>query len=168
MKLILSESEISVRVNELGKKISLDYGNSPILAIGILKGSFLFMADLVRKIESPLKIEFIKASSYGTEKNSSGKVQIDILDKTNIFNENILLIEDIIDTGLTLNEVVKEILKLNPASFKICSLLVKKEKHSFKYPIDYYGFEIDDEFVVGYGLDFDGKYRNQPFISVLE
>ncbi|MDX1961026.1 MAG: hypoxanthine phosphoribosyltransferase [Leptospiraceae bacterium] len=168
MKELISKLEIQSRILELGQEISKDHTNDSILAIGILKGSFIFMADLVREIKSDVEVEFLSASSYGSEKTSSGIVKLEMLNRLNLKDKNIILVEDIIDTGLTLNKIVDEVLKQSPRSLKVCSLLVKKDKHSFQHNIDYVGFNIEDRFVVGYGLDFNGRFRNLPYVAVLD
>lgn len=163
---LIGEEKIRNRVHELGKKITEDYrGKQPVL-IGALKGSFLFMADLCRTIELPLTIDFMEVSSYGNSMSSSGVVQI-LKDFTeDITGRDVILVEDIIDTGLTLNNVIEGIQKKKPGSMKIVSLLVKSDKHNLQWPIDYWGFEIEDRFVVGYGMDASGLYRNLPAIYI--
>jgi len=168
MKVYISEKEIEQKVQELGEQISIDYKGEDIIAIGILKGSMIFIADLIRKIKSNVEVEFIFASSYGDSTVSTGNVKITHLYENKISGKNILLIEDIIDTGLTLNKITSQILLKQPKSFEVCSLFVKKDKHKFEHKIKYCGFEIPDKFLVGYGLDLDGRYRNLPYVSVIE
>lgn len=168
MRVYLTEEEIQKKVQELGDRISRDYQGQEILALGILKGSMIFIADLIRKITPKVEIEFMIASSYGETTISSGNVKITSLFDRKISGQNILLIEDIIDTGLTLNKIVSDIYLKTPKSFEVCSLLVKKDKHKFEHKIKYFGFEIPDKFVVGYGLDHNGSFRNLPYIAVVE
>lgn len=168
MKVFVSERELQERVEQLGEQITKDYEGRDILAFGILKGSMIFAADLIRKIKTNVEIEFIMASSYGDSTVSSGNVKVTPLYERKISGQHILLIEDIIDTGLTLNKIVAEILLHKPKSFEICSLFVKTRKHKFEHKIKYTGFEIADKFLVGYGLDLNGRYRNLPYVAVIE
>jgi len=160
MKVLLTESEIQTRVKELGNTISKDFAGKDILLLGILKGSFLFLADLARCIEGSTEIQFLQATSYGASTKSSGHVNL-FYDENILFHKkHIMIVEDIIDTGLTLQRLVEELEKKNPLSISICSLLLKKGKTINTNATLYYGFEIDDHFVVGYGLDHNEKYRN--------
>lgn len=168
MRVFVTEKELQERVKELGEQITKDYEGKDILAFGILKGSMIFIADLIRQIKTNVEVEFILASSYGDSTVSSGNVKITPLYERRISGQHILLVEDIIDTGLTLNKIVAEILLNKPKSFEICSLFVKKYKHKFEHKIKYIGFEIADRFLVGYGLDLDGKYRNLPYVALVE
>lgn len=168
MKVFLTEEEIQQRVKELGEQITNDYKGKDIITFGILKGSMIFIADLIRQIKLNVEVEFILASSYGDSTVSSGNIKITPLYETKITGRHILLVEDIIDTGLTLNKIVAEILLNKPKSFEICSLFVKKQKHKFEHKIKYTGFEIPDRFLVGYGLDLDGRYRNLPYVALVE
>ena len=164
---VLFDTEtIHNRVNEMGRAISRDYRNkAPLRVVGALKGCFVFMADLIRAIDIPLKVDFMEVSSYGDEMESSGNIKI-IKDLShNIEGEHVLIAEDIIDTGLTLNHVMAMLETRKPASLSICSLLIKPGKQQLKYPVSYSGFEIADDFVVGYGLDFSGFMRNVPYIG---
>ncbi len=163
----LSEEKIKKRISELGKKISDDFKNEDIVIIGVLKGSFIFLADLVREIKVPCKIEFIGVSSYeGTE--STGHVRITHDLSAEVMNKNVVLVEDIVDTGKTIDYLSEMIRMRSPKSFKLCALLSKPDKHELNQKIDYLGFEIGNEFVVGYGLDYDGMYRELPYIGVLK
>ena len=157
----LSSEEIESRLNELAKEINKDYAEKEILAVGILNGSFIFMADLVRRIKVPIKIDFIRAKSYeGTQ--SSAQVKIDLDLKSEITDRHVLMIEDIIDTGLTLTKIKERLMSKKPASLKIASLLYKPARALHAINIDYLGFKIEDHFVIGYGLDYEGKYRELP------
>lgn len=168
-KVLISEEEIRKKVCELGKKITKDYENKEnLIVIGILKGSFIFYADLVREIKLPIEIDFLTVSSYQDSSVSSGEVKI-IKDITlSVGHKNVLFVEDIIDTGFTISKV-KEIFKERGAkSVKLCSLLSKPDRRKVPTKIDYEGFKIPDEFVVGYGLDYAEKYRNLPFVGVYD
>jgi len=164
--LLLDEEQIRRKVKKMGYQISRDYENkAPLRLIGALKGCFVFMADLIRAIDIPVKVDFMEISSYGNEMASSGNVKI-VKDLThNIAGEHVLIAEDIIDTGLTLNHVMDMLSTRNPASLAITSLLIKPSKQQLKYPVKYVGFEIPDDFVVGYGLDYSGYMRNLPYIG---
>jgi hypoxanthine phosphoribosyltransferase len=167
MKRFISESRIKARVKYLAGKINKDYqGKTPIF-IGILNGSFIFLSDLIREIKVDCEIDFMKLSSYGDTKISSG--QIKILKELNceIKDRDILLVEDIIDSGLSISFMKSLVEKENPGSLRIASLLYKKNVSNLNFEIDYVGFEIENEFVVGYGLDFAQKYRNLKGIFVL-
>jgi hypoxanthine phosphoribosyltransferase len=159
--------QIQGRVRELAGKISDDYTGKNLLAVGILKGAFMFFADIVRIIKVPMLVDFIAASSYvKTESSQEIKIHYDI--KENIEDKDILLIEDIADTGVTLNYIRERILARSPRSLKICAFLDKKCKRITPVPLDYVGFEIPDVFVVGYGLDYDNHFRNLPYISIFK
>jgi hypoxanthine phosphoribosyltransferase len=162
---LLSEREIRERVEALGKEIARDYAGKPLVVVGVLKGSFIFFADLVRAIDLPLSVDFIGISSYqGTQ--STGVVQITSDLTRPIEGVDVLLVEDIVDTGLTMKYLLENLGTRRPASVRICTLLEKPARARVKVPIAYKGFVIDDVFVVGYGLDWDGKLRNLPFVGV--
>lgn len=133
-----------------------------------MKGAFVFLSDLIREIDLPIKVDFIEASSYEASKVSSGKVKILREPEIDISNKHVLIVEDIIDTGLTLEETVKLLRKKKPASIEICALLLKFRKHTMKKEIRFKGFDIEDHFVVGYGLDFNELYRNLNYVAILE
>ncbi len=166
-KPFLTTEQIHEKVTELADRISRDYVGKEILAVGILKGSFMFFADIIRALKIPVTIDFIVASSY-LKSTSTGEVKIHYDIKEDIAGKHILLIDDIIDTGVSLNYIRERILSKGPASLKICILLDKKERRSVDVPIDYKGFEIPNQFVVGYGLDYDNKYRNLPYIAIFK
>lgn len=167
-EILLDEEVIRARVAALGQQISRDYSGKEIILICILKGAVTFMADLARKITVPTYFDFMAVSSYGSATETSGVVRIlKDLDRS-IEEKNILLVEDIIDTGLTLNYLLKNLQERKPASLKICTLLDKPKNRRVDVAIDYTGFVIPDKFVVGYGLDYAGKYRNLPYVSVLK
>ncbi|HHU77612.1 MAG TPA: hypoxanthine phosphoribosyltransferase [Clostridiales bacterium] len=166
-KILIDEKKLMNRVQELGKQISEDYEGKDLVVICILKGAIMFTADLVKAISLPLSIDFMAVSSYGSSTKSSGVVRIlKDLDEE-IEGRHVLIVEDIVDTGLTLDYLVKNLLSRKPASLKICCCLDKPERRKTPVKVDYVGFIIPDEFVIGYGLDYDEKYRNLPFIGVL-
>lgn len=167
-RILLSEEEIQAKVKELGAEISSYYGDKPILALGILKGAIVFMSDLIRQITCPLEIDFMAVSSYGSSTESSGVVRILKDLDGSIEGKNVLIIEDIIDSGLTLNYLVENLKSRGPASVKIVTLLNKPSRRKVNIQADFNGFTIPDEFVVGYGLDFAERYRNLPYICVLK
>ncbi len=167
-KVLINSEEIQKRIRDLGKKISRDYKGKEVLLVCVLKGAFVFLADLIRAMEVPLKVDFIACSSYGSSTESSGVVRIlKDLDYP-VEGKHILLIEDIVDTGLTLNYILSLLKERRPKSLKVCALLDKPERRVVPVKIDYLGFKIPNEFVVGYGLDYNGQYRNLPFIGVLK
>ncbi|HET9599459.1 MAG TPA: hypoxanthine phosphoribosyltransferase [Anaeromyxobacteraceae bacterium] len=163
---LLSEEQLRRRIAEVGAQITRDYQGKPLKLVGVLKGSFMFLADLARAIDLPLKLDFIGTSSYQGTK-SSGVVRITSDLSRPIEGEHILLVEDIVDTGLTMKYLLENLATRRPASVKICALLEKPARAQVKIPIDYKGFEIPDSFVVGYGLDWDGRLRNLPYIGVV-
>nr|WP_145101987.1 hypoxanthine phosphoribosyltransferase [Sporomusa sp. KB1] len=167
-KILFSETDVASRIKELGEAITQDYAGKEILMIGVLRGAVIFMADLARAIKLPVAIDFMAVSSYGSTTSSSGVVRIlKDLDE-DVENKHVLIVEDIIDSGLTLNYLMENLWSRKPASIKICTLLNKPDRRKVEVPIAYNGFTIPDYFVVGYGLDFAEKYRNFPFIGVLK
>jgi len=165
---LIDRKQIEKRVQELGKEITRDYqGKEPIL-IGVLNGCFIFLADLVRFVELDLEIDFIKLSSYGDEKVSTGRVEILKDINATLKNRHVLVVEDIVDTGLSINFLKQKLMNLKPASLKFVSLLLKKEKAKVDFKIDYVGFEISNQFVVGYGLDYKQVLRNLPAVYVMD
>ncbi|MGI6336323.1 MAG: hypoxanthine phosphoribosyltransferase [Clostridiales bacterium] len=168
-EILFSESELRARVTELGEQIRRGYQgiDGRILVVGMLKGSFIFLADLVRAIDLHCEIDFMAASSYGHSTESSGQIRI-TRDLTNIEGQHVLLVEDIVDSGFTMDYILRLLKSREPASIKLVSLLDKPLRRRVPVNIDYCGFEIEDKFVVGYGLDFAGMYRNLPFIGVLK
>jgi hypoxanthine phosphoribosyltransferase len=166
-KPLFNSQEIQAKVKELADRITKDYSGKELLAVGILKGAYMFFSDLVRAIEVPLTLDFIIASSYiKTETSGEVKMYYDI--RENIQDKHVLLIDDIVDTGITLNYIRERVLARCPQSVKVCAFLDKKEKREVEIPLDYVGFEIPNEFVVGYGLDYDNKFRNLPYISIFK
>jgi hypoxanthine phosphoribosyltransferase len=167
-EVLLTEEQIQAKVAELGQRISIDYAGKELTLVSVLKGSLPFMADLMRRIALPLRIDLMEVSSYGgTSTESSGLVRILKDLSAPIEGRDVLLVEDIIDTGLTLNYLMRYLRGKNPSSIKICSLLDKPARRLVDIPLDYVGFEIPDAFVVGYGLDFGEVYRNLRFVGVL-
>ncbi len=168
LEVLISSEEIQERIRELGAQIARDYaGHNPLL-IGVLKGACLFLSDLMRAADLPLNVEFIAISSYGAEMRTSGEVRILKDLDVAIEGRHILVVEDIVDTGLTLSYLLANLKSRGAASVKLAALLDKYERREKEVPIDYLGFQIPDEFVVGYGLDFAERYRNLPFIAVLK
>lgn len=167
-RVLISTEELKQRIADMGKQISQDYAGKEILMIGVLRGAVIFMADLARAIDIPVAIDFMAVSSYGAGTSSSGVVRIlKDLDET-VEGKHILVVEDIIDSGLTLNYLLDNIKSRKPASLRMCTLLNKPERRKVNVHIDYNGFTIPDHFVVGYGLDYAEKYRNLPFIGILK
>ncbi len=172
-KPLLSVAEIQAKVKELAHAISQDYKDKDLLVVPILKGAFIFSSDLVRHIQVPMTIDFVIASSYmklstGGPMETSGEVKLHYDVREEVRGRHILLIEDIVDTGVTLNFLREHFMEKEPESLKICGLLNKKGRRMVDIPLDYIGFEIPDEYVVGYGLDCDNKFRNLPFISIFK
>jgi hypoxanthine phosphoribosyltransferase len=168
--MLISEEAIRSRIDELATEIARDYKGRKPLLIGILKGSVVFMADLIRKIDIPIEIDFMSVSSYGNDTSSSGVVRILKDLDSPITGRDVLIIEDILDSGLTLGYLTRVLGERQPKSIKICSLLYKMRSADEQLPIDisYLGFAIENEFVIGYGLDYAGFYRNLPFIGILD
>ena len=166
---VLIESDaLQARIAELGAEISSEYEGRDLLLIGVLKGAVFFMADLMRELSIPCEIDFMAISSYAGATESSGVVRIlNDLDM-NIEGRDVLVVEDIIDSGLTLSYLMRNLEAREPASLEICALLTKPERREIDVPVRYVGFEIPNRFVVGYGLDFDEKYRNLPYVAVLD
>jgi hypoxanthine phosphoribosyltransferase len=162
LEVLVSSQDIKTRVEQLGKRISADYDGKDLVLIGILKGSFVFIADLARAIDLPLAVDFMAVSSYGMSTKSSGVVRI-VKDLDNSLDgKHVLVVEDIVDTGLTLNYIYGHLKSRGAMSVKICALLDKVSRRQVAVPVHYKGFDIPDEFVVGYGLDVEERYRNLP------
>jgi len=166
-KIILTEEEIAKRVKELGEQISREYAGQELFVVCVLRGAVVFFSDLIRSITIPLHIDFIKASSYaGTESSGTVNVHMDV--DNAIAGQNVIIVEDILDTGRTLCFLKQEFLKRGPKSVKICTLLDKPERRKADITADYVGYVVPDEFVVGYGLDYNEDYRHFPYIGVLK
>lgn len=168
IRILISEEELKKRVAELGKQISQDYAGKDLLLIGVLKGSFLFLADLIRNIDSNAAVDFMGTSSYGASTHTSGEVRITKDLEQSVAGRHVLLVEDIVDTGLTLRYLIETLKARHPESVRVCALLDKPARRRVRVSLDYYGFIIPNAFVVGYGLDFDEKFRGLPFVGVLE
>jgi len=172
MKVLLSADKIHDRIVALGNELSRDYAHvdrkSPLLVVGIMKGSFVFLADLVRQLSVPVEVEFIEVSSYGASTSSSGTVTLKRDIGTDIQNRDVILVEDIIDTGTTMDFLFSHLLGKGPKSLKLCSFLHKPARQEKNIKIDYLGFTIEDHFVVGYGLDFDKQYRELKDLVILK
>lgn len=165
---MFTEEQIREKVIELGKQIENDYKGEEILVVGILKGANVFTCDLIRQIDLDVKIDFMSVSSYGSGTESSGTVRILKDLDTDIKGRNVLIVEDIIDSGRTLSNLVKELQIREPKSLKLCTLLDKPSRRVVDVDVEYVGFEIEDKFIVGYGIDYAEKYRNLPYIGIVE
>jgi len=166
VEVLFTEERLRARIAEMAAAITGDYAGKPLKLVGVLKGSFMFLADLARAIDLPVKVDFIGTTSYQGTK-TSGVVRITNDLSWPIAGEHVLLVEDIVDTGLTMKYLLSNLETRKPASVKVCALLHKPSRAKMEVPIAYKGFEIPDSFVVGYGLDWDGRFRNLPFIGVL-
>jgi hypoxanthine phosphoribosyltransferase len=165
---LIEQDRLQGRIRELGEEVSRDYaGRDDLLLVGVLKGAVFFMADLMRALSVPCEIDFMAISSYGAQTDSSGVVRILKDLDTNIAGRDVLVVEDIIDSGLTLSYLMRSLRARKPASLEICALLTKPERREIEVPVRYVGFEIPNEFVIGYGLDFAERYRNLPYVAVL-
>lgn len=164
---LISDEEIALRIDALGKAITDDFEGQEVTVVCVLKGAFMFCSDLIKKINLPLKLEFISLSSYGDGMQSSGKVKIDMDITGPLEGKNVIIVEDIVDSGLTIKTLMDVMKIKNPKTVKLASLLFKPAKLKHKLTIDYLGFEIEDKFVIGYGLDYAGRYRELPYIGVL-
>jgi hypoxanthine phosphoribosyltransferase len=165
VEVLISREKVEERIKELAKEIEKDYAGKELVCVGLLKGSVMFMADLIKAVDLDLRIDFMKVSSYGSGTNSTGVVKILKDVDVDLAGKDVLIVEDIIDTGLTILNVKDFLSKKNPKSVKVCTLLDKPSRRVVEVKGEYVGFEIPDEFVVGYGLDFDEKYRNLPFVG---
>jgi hypoxanthine phosphoribosyltransferase len=167
-RIIITKEEIASRVAELAAEISRDYKDKNPLLVGVLKGSFVFMSDLVRAMNIPVEIDFIRLSSYGHCTESSGRIRVLKRLETPIKGRHVLVVEDIVDSGCTLSYLLDFLKLRKPASLKVCALFDKLSRREAEVPIDYVGFQIPDAFVVGYGLDFKEKFRHLPDLCILE
>ena len=166
-RVLLDERRIQDRVRELAEELARDYAGQRVIFVGILRGAVVFLADLIRALDAPVMIDFIAVSSYGKSTRSSGVVRISKDLNESIEGEHVVVVEDIIDSGLTLKYLVDLLRRRSPASLRVCTLLLKDRPRDHDVALDYVGFTIPDEFVVGYGLDYAGYYRNLPYIGVL-
>jgi hypoxanthine phosphoribosyltransferase len=167
-EILVQPDELAHRVRELAEQISADYAGEDVLLIGVLKGAVFFLADLMRHLTVPCEIDFMAISSYGASTDSSGVVRILKDLDINIEGRHVLVVEDIIDSGLTLSYLVRNLEARGPASLEVCALLTKPERREIDVPVRYTGFEIPNRFVIGYGLDFGERYRNLPYVGVLD
>ena len=168
LRVLLSEDEIREKVRELGGKITADYKNSNLMLVTVLKGAVVFLADLIRQIDVPAEIDFMVVSSYGSGVKSSGVVKIVKDLDVPLAGKDILIVEDILDSGLTLSYIKELLESRGPRSIRIATLLDKPSRRKVDLQADYIGFSVPDEFVIGYGLDYDEKYRNLPYIGILK
>ena len=168
LEVLFSEEQLDRRVREIAAQIEKDYEGKEIMLISVLRGSFVFMADLCRRIDLPCTLDFMSVSSYGKGTSSSGQVQITKDLSSDISGKHIILVEDILDSGNTLSDLLKLLEQRNPASIRLCTLLDKPDRRVKQVEVHYSGFSIPDAFVVGYGLDYAEKYRNMPYIGILK
>jgi hypoxanthine phosphoribosyltransferase len=168
LEVLIPTDKITARVKEIGAQIERDYQGKDLVLLGVLKGSYIFISDLARAIDLPLAVDFIGLSSYGEATESSGVVKITSDLSKPIEGKHVVIVEDIVDTGLTMRYLLDNLATRHPSSVKLCTLLNKPSRARTKIPIDYLGFQIEDRFVVGYGLDNAEKYRNVPFIGVMK
>ena len=166
-EILIEEERLRTRVAELGEEISADYAGKEVLLIGVLKGAVFFMADLMRHLDVPCEVDFMAISSYGDSTDSSGVVRILKDLDINIEGRDVLVVEDIIDSGLTLSYLIRNLEAREPGSLEVCALLTKPARREIDVPVRYVGFEIPNRFVIGYGLDFAERYRNLPYVGVL-
>jgi hypoxanthine phosphoribosyltransferase len=166
-EILIEEDALQGRIAELGQEISKEYEGRDLLLVGVLKGAVFFMADLMRELSVPCEIDFMAISSYGASTDSSGVVRILKDLDANISGRDVLVVEDIIDSGLTLSYLMRSLKARKPASLEICALLTKPERREIDVPVRFVGFEIPNKFVIGYGLDFAERYRNLPYVAVL-
>ena len=166
-EILIEEEPLQARIAELGAEISREYEGRDLLLVGVLKGAVFFMADLMRELTIPCEIDFMAISSYGAATDSSGVVRILKDLDANIAGRDVLVVEDIIDSGLTLSYLMRSLKARKPASLEICALLTKPERREIDVPVKFVGFEIPNKFVIGYGLDFAERYRNLPYVAVL-
>lgn len=168
VRVMIPAEEIAKRVDEIADEINRDYAGEEVIIIGVLKGSFMFLSDLVKRITLPAEVYFIEASSYGAGTQTSGVVKISKDVDRDLTGTNVIVVEDIIDTGITMDKVITMLKTRGTKSVKLCSCLSKPDRRLTDVKIDYLGFEVPDEFVIGYGLDVDEMYRNLPYIGVVE
>ena len=165
---IVTQEQMRARIREMGRQISADYAGKDLGLVGVLKGAYAFYADLARAIRIPVRVDFIVVSSYGSGVKTSGKVKL-MTELTEVIKgRDVLLVEDIVDSGLTVQRLMKSLGKQKPRSLKVCTLLSKEAGRVVDVPLDYIGFKIPDRYVVGYGLDYQQKYRNLPYLAVLD
>lgn len=166
-EVFISEDEIALRIEALAKTITRDYANEELVVVCVLKGAFVFCADLIKQLQLPMQLEFISLSSYHDSTQSSGQVKLEMDLKGSIDGKNVLVVEDIIDTGLTIKFLYGLLQSRNPKTLRLAALLFKPAKLVHEVKIDYLAFEVEDKFVIGYGLDYAGRYRELPYIGIL-
>jgi hypoxanthine phosphoribosyltransferase len=167
-EVLVTAEDLKRRVGELGEEISRDYAARPLLLVGVLKGAVFFLSDLMRYIDVPVEVDFMAVASYGSATDSSGVVRILKDLDASIEGRDVLIVEDIVDSGLTLQYLLRNLGSRNPRTLEVCALLTKPERRKVDLPTRYVGFEIPDRFVVGYGLDYAERYRNLPYVAALE
>lgn len=168
IKVLLSEEEVDKRIQEIGEQISRDYAGKEVHLVCVLKGGSFFLCELAKRIKVPVSLDFMSVSSYGSDTKSSGKVKIvKDLDES-LKDKNVIVVEDIVDSGRTLSCLLEKLRGRGPASLRLCTLLDKPDRRVIDVKVDYTGFQIPDEFVVGYGLDYNQRYRNLPYIGIVE
>jgi hypoxanthine phosphoribosyltransferase len=165
---IVTQEEMRARIRELGKQITADYTGKDFVLVGVLKGAYAFYADLARAIRIPMRVDFLIVTSRGLRAKASGKVKLMTELTEDIKDKDVLLVEDIVDSGLTVQHLLKTLTKKKPRSIKVCTLLNKPDSRTINVAIDYEGFKIPNKYVVGYGLDYQQKYRNLPYLAVLD
>ncbi len=166
-EILVQPDELQHRVRELGKEISRDYAGKDLLLVGVLKGAVFFLSDLMRHIEGPCEVDFMAVASYGSSTDSSGVVRILKDLDAPLEGRDVLIVEDIVDSGLTLQYLLRTLEARNPASLEVCALLTKPDRRKIDLPARYIGFEIPDKFAIGYGLDYAERYRNLPYVAAL-
>lgn len=165
---IITQEQMRNRIRELGRQVSTDYAGKDLVLVGVLKGAYAFFADLARAIRIPVRVDFIVVTSYGTGAKTSGKVKLVTELTEQIKNKDVLLVEDIVDSGLTVQYLMKALARRKPKSINVCTLLSKPERRVVDVHVQYIGFKIPDQYVIGYGLDYQQKYRNLPYLAVLD
>jgi len=165
---IITQEQMRSRIRELGRQISADYAGKDLVLVGVLKGAYAFFADLARAIRIPVRVDFIVVTSYGSRAKTSGKVKLVTELTEQIKNKDVLLVEDIVDSGLTIQYLMNTLAKQKPRSINVCTLLSKPERRVVDVHVQYTGFKIPDQYVIGYGLDYQQKYRNLPYLAVLD
>ncbi|MBI4575610.1 MAG: hypoxanthine phosphoribosyltransferase [Planctomycetes bacterium] len=165
MESLVAADRIAGRCAELGREITRDYSGKDLILVGVLKGSVMFLSDLMRHIDLPLTVDYLRVSSYGDRTESGGVVRFELDLSQPVRGKHVLIVEDIVDTGLTVHYLLNNLATREPASLKVCTLLDKPSRRQKDVPIDYRGFQVPDTFVVGYGLDYQGRYRNLPYIG---
>lgn len=168
LKLLFSKQEIAETVARLAQEISADYANEKVILVGVLKGAFMFLADLVRHLTIPVEIEFMRIASYGSQKESSGEIIVKKDVEISLKGKDVLVVEDIVDTGLSLIFLLDHLRAHNPSSLKVCALVDKKSRREVEVQVDYIGFSMDEGFIVGYGIDFNERYRALPEIFIVD